>query len=225
MTGTTLTGWLATCVLTLTAAYCVLRMRTAHRLGDQAGRRADSALALMILLMAAMLCPLAADVPASGWLLASGALSVTLLILAGHSTLRHGRQHGGWRSAHRNCWHHVFASLAMVGLVAASDPGGASGSGGHAMAGMPGMPGMSSHGTPVLLAVALLAYFWVFTLWSGIRLVGVAGVAGGTGVTPGVTPGVARPGSARWALTAPELAFACETVMGIAMGYMVLIML
>jgi hypothetical protein len=217
MTGTTLTGWLATCVLTLTAAYSLLRMRAAHRLGDEAGRRADSALALMILLMAAMFCPLAANVPQTIWLLASGALSLTLLILAGQGVRRDGHRHGVRGAAHRHCWHHVLASLAMVGLVAASDPAGdTAGSGGHAMAGMPGMSGMSMHTMPLLLTVPLLAYFWAFTLWSGIRLIGVAGVA---------PAGRTGPSSARWVLTAPELAVACETVMGIAMGYMVLVML
>ncbi len=225
-------AWLGVVVLALTAGYCVLRTHAAHRRGDKAGRRVDAAQALMAVAMAAMLCPLAAAMPRAGWLVVFGALSGVLLALAGRGLRRDGARgchpgegtclgqqrperggRGGARPVRRHCWHHLVGSLAMVYLLLAAPAPMAAG---HPMASMAAaMPEMAAAGPLPGLVGPLLGYFVGYALWSGARLVRVASASGA---------GHGAGGAPAWALTAPELAIACEIVMGLGMAYMALAM-
>ncbi|MFE1765009.1 DUF5134 domain-containing protein [Streptomyces angustmyceticus] len=202
-------GWLLVLLCAGAAAYCLVRARTgpaAHR-GDARGE------GLMALGMAAMALPASAVTPPqwSSW-----------VCTAVYATA------GLWALARRHPHHAVgtfamaYMALAMalpadhmgpaaaVGRADATGPVAAPGT----MSGMSGMSGMG-HGGPggvPLLTGLLLAYYTVYVIAAGVRLVPAsvrADEAEGTGAATG--PGApADPGP-------PGVLRACRVAMGIGM--------
>ncbi|MCD7440707.1 DUF5134 domain-containing protein [Streptomyces lincolnensis] len=172
-------GWLLVVVCAATGAYCLLRMRSS----DEEQRRAAGGEALMGFGMAAMAVPAAVFTPPSwAWSCYAAVFGAAALraLWAARTSAHHV--------------HHLVGSSAMVymAVVMAASPGGHAG---HGDAGVP------------LLTGALLLYFAVYVLRSGVRLVPVAAGSGAVG----------------WG-DRPELARACRLSMGIAMVTMLLAM-
>ncbi|NGN64467.1 DUF5134 domain-containing protein [Streptomyces sp. A7024] len=181
MHGPPLAGWLLVALSAAVGAYCLLRVRTA----PPAQRRAAAGDALMGLGMAAMAVPASAlDTGRWGGLALAavfGAAAVRAVL-----PLRHAAGH----------LHHLIGALAMVymGLAMAA-------TGGHAGHGAPA-------GLPLVTGV-LLAYYLLYVLRGGGRLV----VAGGGRATGGTA----------WTQR-PELVAGCRVSMGIGMFAMLLTM-
>ncbi|WPW27289.1 DUF5134 domain-containing protein [Streptomyces atratus] len=194
MHGPAMSGWLLMTLCGVTGAYCLLRTR--RETGE--GRRTARAEALMGFGMAAMAVPAAVvSPPVWGW--------AVYAVLFGAASLR-----ALWfsrRSTHH--LHHLVGSSAMVymALTMAPSGGGAhrehGGHTGHDVA-------VTAGGIPLLTGL-LLAYYAVYVLRSGARLIPVASAAGSAGGPVGGGPGA-------W----PELALACRLTMGIAMFAMLL---
>ncbi|GGV86078.1 DUF5134 domain-containing protein [Streptomyces gelaticus] len=188
-----MSGWLLMALCAMTGAYCLLRTRS--ETGE--GRRTARAEALMGFGMAAMAVPAAVVTPPS-WAWAVYA------VLFGAASLR-----ALWfsrRSGHH--LHHLVGSAAMVYMALTMAPDGGAAHAGHAGHGV----AASAGGFPLLTGL-LLAYYAMYVLRSGTRLIPVA--AGGTATGRGGGPG----GS--WAAR-PELALACRLTMGMAMFAMLL---
>ncbi|MFF5160991.1 DUF5134 domain-containing protein [Streptomyces sp. NPDC000348] len=182
MHGPASSGWLLVALCAAAGAYCLLRMRS--RVVEQ--RRAAGGEALMGFGMAVMAVPATAFTPPA-W--AWPALAV-VFGAAGLHALRAAR--AGARHLH-----HLVGAGAMVymAVTMAAATGQGHGHGGS--------------GTP-LLTGALLLYFVVYVLATGVRLVPAAAVAG-SGRDAG------------WG-DRPELARVCRLSMGIAMVAMLLTM-
>ncbi|MET9802028.1 DUF5134 domain-containing protein [Streptomyces sp. NPDC006368] len=194
-----MSGWLLVVLCGVTGAYCLARMRCCR-----AGQRITAGgEALMGLGMAAMALP-----ASPGWwpvyAAVFGAASLHAVWQA-----RRGARH----------LHHLVGSLAMVymavamagavggmggGAGAGTVPGAHAGHGGPGWAMPGGVWGAVSGGVP-LVTGALVAYYCVYVLRTGARLVPVA--AGAGGVTVRGEPGPAR---------------ACRVSMGTAMLAMLL---
>lgn len=206
MGGPPLVGWLLVVTGAVTGLSCLLRARAAVALAPDE-RRVARAEGVKGLGMALMAVPgFALDQRPWGatlFVVVFGAMALWSVALL---------RHGGHRA------HHVHLSLgaaAMVymALAMVTAPAGASG--------MPGMTGMRGDlgpvGTPVLSGL-LLAYFALYALWAGIRMLPAAGP---TAVAVGATAGAGAGGGV---LAAPELAAACRVSLGIGMFAMLLTM-
>ncbi|GAA2813697.1 DUF5134 domain-containing protein [Streptomyces showdoensis] len=191
MQGPALSGWLLVLVCAAGGAYCLRRVRR----GSGEERRAAAGEAVMGFGMAAMALPATVVAPPE-WVLVLYAGVFGLAALAGLlGALRRGGHH----------LHHLVGSLAMVYMaVAMVAAPGAGAHAGHGAAGTAGVP---------LLTGALLAYFGVYVLRSGTRLVPVAVPAGAAGA--------ARAGGAGRA-AGPELLLVCRLSMALAMLAMLL---
>ncbi|MFF1650805.1 DUF5134 domain-containing protein [Streptomyces sp. NPDC058240] len=193
MHGPAMSGWLLMALCATTGAYCLLRTR-----GESGeGRRTARAEALMGFGMAAMALPAAVMTPPT-W--AWGVYAA----LFGAASLR-----ALWFSRRsRHHLHHLVGSSAMVYMALTMAPGGGSAHGGHTGHGAAATAG----GVPLLTGL-LLAYYAVYVLRSGARLIPVAATttAGGGG----------GPAGSAWAMR-PELALACRLTMGMAMFAMLL---
>ncbi|MET9662523.1 DUF5134 domain-containing protein [Streptomyces sp. NPDC006510] len=191
MHGSAMSGWLLMALCATTAAYCLLRTRS--ETGE--GRRTARAEALMGFGMAAMAVPAAVVTPpAWGWAVYAalfGAASLRALWFS-----RRGTHH----------LHHLVGSAAMVYMALTMAPGSGAAHGGHTGDGVTATAG----GVPLLTGL-LLAYYVVYVLRSGARLIPVAATATAGGGTAGGSWG-----------TRPELALACRLTMGMAMFAMLL---
>ncbi|MEU9012353.1 DUF5134 domain-containing protein [Streptomyces sp. NPDC048479] len=181
MHGPAMSDWLLVALCGATGAYCLARMRSCS--GE--ARKAAGGEALMGFGMAAMGVSAAVlTVPEWAWTVYAAVFGAAAL-------------HALWparRGTHH--LHHLVGSLAMVYMAVVMAPGG--GHTGHSSVGMP------------LLTGALLMYYTVYVLRSGVRLMPVPSPAGGA-ATATITWG-AR----------PELALACRLTMGLAMLAMLL---
>ncbi|GGU76622.1 hypothetical protein GCM10010211_48320 [Streptomyces albospinus] len=191
-----LVGWLLVLLCAAAGAYCLSRMRT----GPAAVWRTARGEGLMAVGMAAMALP-ASAVPLPPW---SPWLFTAVFGPAGL-----------WALAQRHLHHAVgalamvYMALAMVGMDGADGASGPNGTAGTAgtggMKGMDGMGGMAgmAHAAPAgvpLLTGLLLAYYTVYVIAAGVRLV----PAGGTAAKP------------------PVVLRACQVAMGIGMLAMLL---
>ncbi|MFI1812220.1 DUF5134 domain-containing protein [Streptomyces sp. NPDC020422] len=188
MHGPALSGWLLVTLCAASGAYCLLRMRRSA--GDE--RRTAGSEAVMGFGMAAMALPVSP--PDATWPYVTVFGLAALLGLLG--AVRGGAHH----------LHHLVGSLAMVymAVAMASPPGAAGAHAGHGAAGGAGIP---------LVTGALLAYFGVYVLRSGTRLVPAAG--------PARAPGAAGAGGGSLGGGA-ELTLACRLSMALAMLAMLL---
>lgn len=176
MHGPAMSGWLLVALCGATGAYCLARMRSCS--GE--ARKAAGGEALMGFGMAAMAVPATVlAVPEWTWTVYAAVFGAAAL----HALwpARRGTRH----------LHHLVGSLAMVYMAVVMAPGG--GHTGHASAGVPVLTG------------ALLAYYTVYVLRSGLRLMPVPAPAGG-----------AATATVAWGAQ-PELALACRLAMSIAM--------
>ncbi|MFI8521997.1 DUF5134 domain-containing protein [Streptomyces sp. NPDC085481] len=195
-------GWLLVALCAAGGAYCLLRMRRSA--GRE--RRAAGSEAVMGFGMAAMALPAAALTP-PGWVppLYAGVFGLAAVYgLAG--AVRRGGDH-------LHHLHHLVGSLAMVymavAMAAAPPPAStAEGHAGHAAAGTGGIP---------VVTGVLLAYYGVYVLRSGTRLVPVAVQAVPAG--PARSAGV--PAGGAFAVL-PELTLVCRLSMALAMLAMLL---
>ncbi|MFJ8584214.1 DUF5134 domain-containing protein [Streptomyces sp. NPDC093595] len=181
MHGPAMTGWLLAALCGSTAAYCLVRMR---RCGG-AERTAAGGEAVMGFGMAAMAVPV--SVP-QGWVVYAAVFGAASL-------------HAAWparRGGHH--LHHLVGSLAMVYMAVVMAGAGSGAHGGHGLAGPGGVP---------LVTGALLAYYAVYVVRAGTRLVPVAVPAGGP-----VADGPVAAGAG--------VAAACRVSMGTAMLAMLL---
>ncbi|MEV6327608.1 DUF5134 domain-containing protein [Streptomyces sp. NPDC051909] len=194
MHGPALSGWLLVVLCAASGAYCLLRMRAA----GAAERGAAGSEAVMGFGMAAMALPAAVFTPPE-W---SWVLYAVLFGLAALHGLVAAVRHGGHHL------HHLVGSLAMVymALAMAAAPAGAGGHAGHGAA-----AATATGGIPVLTG-ALLAYYGVYVLRSGARLVPVPVPA---------SEGTARIRSGGGA-GGGELTLVCRLSMGLAMLAMLL---
>jgi hypothetical protein len=167
--------------------------------GCSTDRGADASHAVMSLGMAAMFWPWGHPVPALYW-------QVLFSVIAAWFAVQLLR-----RAAQPADLHHVLGSLAMVYMLTSSADGHHM-THGVAMAG----PGIE---LPVL-AWAFVAYFLVFAVWLGARMVTpvntVAAPATGTALLGDGPRGVAA---------SPHLLGSSRIVMGIGMSYMLVTML
>nr|WP_203593746.1 DUF5134 domain-containing protein [Streptomyces sp. SID9124] len=178
----------------VTGSYCLLRTRT----GSEEERRTARAEALMGFGMAAMAVPAAAVAPPTwGWRVYAVLFGVAALRALWFSR----------RSGHH--LHHLVGSSAMVYMAVVMARSGGGAHGGRAAHAMGGHGMAAAGGIPVLTGL-LLAYYAVYVLRSGARLVPVAAAATGGGPPP-----------SGWGAH-PELAPACRLTMGIAMFAMLL---
>ncbi|MGA4957759.1 DUF5134 domain-containing protein [Streptomyces lavendulocolor] len=190
MHGPAMSGWLLVALCLVAGAYCLARTRS----GTGTERRAALDEALMGFGMAVMAVPAAVLAP-PGWAWAVYA------VVFGAASLRALWAALGGAGHHL---HHMVGSLAMVYMAVAMSGGGAGAHGAHTAA------GATAGGTP-LVTGALLAYYTVYVLVTGLRLV-PAGPAGPVVPVAGAGGG---PGGGRWA--GPEVALACRVSMGLAM--------
>ncbi|MFI6728931.1 DUF5134 domain-containing protein [Streptomyces atratus] len=194
MHGPAMSGWLLMALCGATGVYCLLRTR--RETGER--RRTARAEALMGFGMAAMAVPAAVVTPPVwGW--------AVYAVLFGAASLR-----ALWfsrRSTHH--LHHLVGSSAMVYMALAMAPGAGGAHGEHG--GHTGHDVAVAAGGIPLLTGLLLAYYAVYVLRSGARLMPAATTAGSGG-------GPVGGGWGAW----PELALACRLTMGIAMFTMLL---
>ncbi|MEU6083040.1 DUF5134 domain-containing protein [Streptomyces sp. NPDC047108] len=216
MHGPPLVGWLLVALCGAAGVLCLLRTR-----GGGPGQRSGAGgEALMGIGMAAMAVPSTVRDPQS-WDQLVFAAVFTAAALHALLLARHGRHH----------LHHVVGALAMVHMALAPGHSGQSGQSGHG-AHAAAQPGAGA----ALLTAALLVYFAVYVLRTGIALVPPAagtGAGTGAGAAPLGAPCAGRlpppppasptdpPGRTRWAHH-PELATACRVSMGMGMFAMLL---
>ncbi|MGW7518983.1 DUF5134 domain-containing protein [Streptomyces sp. NPDC054796] len=208
MHGPVTVGWLLVALCAATGVSCLLRTRGA----PPARRGAAGSEALMGFGMAAMALPGAAAVPLPPvvFVVLFGAATAWELVLALDAR---GARHG---AAHH--LHHTVGCLAMVYMALAMTmtqaPHGSTGHHGG-MAASAGLP---------LLTGALLAYFGVYVLRAGARLMSPGVTADGLALGTSATGHTARDRSVRETAVRdlPGLALACRLAMGTGMFAMLL---
>ncbi|MEU1801527.1 DUF5134 domain-containing protein [Streptomyces sp. NPDC019937] len=214
MHGPPLIGWLLVALCAATGAYCLLQMR-AEPPGP--GRRIARAEAFMGWGMAAMAVPSAALDPRPwgppAFAAVFGVAAVRAVVPV--RELLPVRRGAGWPGHHH--LHHAIGALAMAYMALAMMAGPAGGHGHDASmaagGGMTASGDMTSDGMaggiPALTG-ALLAYFAVYAVRSGLRLLPM-------------TDGAAAAGAPRagWSRR-PELRHACRLAMAIGMFAMLL---
>lgn len=197
MHGPPLVAWLLVVLGTATGAYCLFRTRRGCPGTGPDVRRVARAEALMGMGMAVMAVPVSVlDPPrwaAAAFGVVFGAAAVRALLLA-----RHDAHH----------LHHAVGAGAMVYMAVAMAEAGAAGAAGGAV-----HAGHTPAGTPATTGL-LLAYFAIYVLAAGVRL-----VAAPAAVT---AAGAASAGSVVPVAHAPELASACRVSMAIGMFAMLL---
>lgn len=180
MHGPMVSGWLLVTLCGGVGSYCLVGMRSCAG----TARGAAGAEALMGFGMAAMAVPGVVFTPPEWtWMLYAVAFGGTAL------TSLHSARRGWLPRAH-----HLIGSLTMIYMAVA-------------MADRTAHTGHSTSGVPLLTGV-LLAYYTVYVLRSGVRLVPAA-----------VAEGEATP-AVRWGT--PAVAAACRLTMGLAMLAMLL---
>ena len=193
MGGTPLIGWLVAAVCATTGVSCLLRTRGRVALGAAERRvvRAEGVKGLGMALMA-LPAPALEQRPWCAWLFAAvfGAMALWPVLLS---------RRGG-HAAHHAHLSVGAGAMAYMAVTAATAP-----------AGMPGMAGAAGGaGIPWVNAI-LLAYFGLYALWAGLRML------------PAVSP-AAVVSPAGGVLAAPELAAACRVSLGMGMFAMLLTM-
>ncbi|MGP3981718.1 DUF5134 domain-containing protein [Streptomyces sp. KR80] len=183
MHGPPLVGWLMVAVCGASGLYCLMRTRARN----PEVRRHAGGEAIMGLGMAAMAVPVLAADP-QAWMSSAFVVVFATAALRGLLLVRTGVHH----------LHHALGSVAMVHMALSG------GAGGHHSAVQP------ADGIPLLTGL-LLAYFAVYVLRTGVRMVPLGATADGGPAAPG-TGWVER----------PEVATACRVSMGIGTFAMLL---
>jgi Domain of unknown function (DUF5134) len=227
-------GYLLAAVMIVTAVYCVSRLAAARLRGRPAEPDVDIVHVLMGVAMAGMLVPPLRSLPDGAWEAAFGAA----LGWFGWQAIRAHR--AGARAAHY--LPHVLASGAMVYMFLAVPPARI----GPALAEVT-MDGQSAAAIRFpALALALAVALFGYVMWVTDRLPSVPSVSAlrlapavvvpawpgnrsqpGTGPQPGLAgqAGASRSRPAAGAPLSLRLAACCEIVMGLTMGYMLILAL
>jgi hypothetical protein len=191
-------------VMIATAVYCVSRIATARRWRRPTEYDVDGVHVVMGVAMAGMLVPRLSLVGGGAWAVVFGGAATWF----GAQTVRGYRR----RRRENRSAHHVpplLASGAMLYMVLALPAAGAAG--GRAGLSMGAGTGAGFPALALVLALALIGY----VIWTTDRLTSLAPVA--------VTGTQVR------AVTGPpmslRLAACCDIVMGLTMGYMLILML
>ncbi|MGK5531061.1 DUF5134 domain-containing protein [Streptomyces sp. URMC 129] len=188
MHGPELLAWLVVALCGGTGAFCLVRMRAGRARARQVAGL-EAAMGFGMALMAVPPDALTATPPPAAFaaLFAATALWSAALLRAG--------------AAHQA--HHAVESLAMVymAVVMAAAPGGHAG---HAPGGVP------------LLTGVLLAYFGLYALRTGPRLLPAVQGGGPLGRAPAPGPRPAAPGAGAHC-AAPEVAAACRLALAVGM--------
>jgi hypothetical protein len=233
-------AWLAkmlAAVMIVTAAYCFTRLIVAWRSRRRTDYGVDGVHILMGVAMAGMLVPRLNPFWDSGWevIFAAATAWFGVQTVRGHrNELAVGRR---WVAHHLQ---HVVACGAMLYMFLAVAPAKAGGSG----SGM-AMGGAGSTATFPTLALVLTLALVGYVIWNADRLTSLAPVAAlramavpvsavaapalttassGGGPELSAGPDTTRSAQARPPVS-PRLAAACEIVMGLTMGYMLITML
>jgi Domain of unknown function (DUF5134) len=200
-------AWLAYAVATATlviAVYCTGRLVTARLRRRATEADADGAHAVMGVAMAGMLVPRLSLLPGSVW---AAVFATSAAWFAWQAVLaRRGSGTGRWRCP--NPGPHVVECAAMV-YMALAIPAPRSGSGpGLPMPAMSGSAGGSFLVLAMILALCMLGY----VLWTADRLTSRARAT-------------AAANAATNPVLAPRMAAISKITMGMAMGYMLVLML
>jgi hypothetical protein len=221
-------------VMLATAGYCLSRLVISWRQSRSTDRPVDGVHVVMGVAMAGMLVPGLRFFWTGGWeiIFGAGALCFAWLTMRELRTAKSACD----RPRHHHL-QHVLACAAMVYMLAAVITTAAhGGSGGSGMSGMAG--GAHFPTLALILALCLLGY----VIWTTDRLTSLAPVAalaaaaapvgdlvlaGGEGDTvPASTAATDLAEAARRPTPlSPRLAACCEIVMGVTMGYMLILML
>jgi hypothetical protein len=245
--------WLAATfagLMIITVGYCLARLGLSWRRRRPTDRPVDAMHVLMGVAMTGMLVPGLRVLGAGGWEIvfaASGALFLVRIARALSPARRRGaapastarastarastaRASTGHQPAHDG--QHVLSCAAMLYMLAATASGHAPGRGvaAGAMSGAAGSPTLA-----LILAVALLGC----VVWTADRISALTPVAALASAAPAADAAGAAGASslagppARWSLAAsrravplsPRLAGCCEIVIGVTMGYMLIVLL
>ncbi len=226
------------------AIYCAGRLAAARLWQRSTEVDADAVHVVMGVAMAGMLLPGLSPVPGTVWEAVFGAAAAWFAYQAVRGLRRNGAA-SGWRCSHPVP--HMVESAAMVFMLAAL-PGSWPGGPGQAMP-MSGMGGSAAAGGGSLWALAvILALFMIgYVLWTADQLTALvrapaAAPSGPVRDQAGIRAGAGGPGGAGTkdaAATAvlqrlshhagtmtlaPRLAACYKIAMGIAMGYMLILM-
>jgi hypothetical protein len=233
-------------VMIVTAIYCAGRLAAARLWRRSTEVDADAVHVVMGVTMAGMLLPGLSPLPGTVW----EAVFMAAAAWFAYQAVRSPRQGGAtsrWRCSHPVP--HLVETAAMVYMLAAL-PGSWPGWPGQAMP-MPGMGGghPAAGGSLSTLAVILALFMIGYVLWTADQLTALvrapaavppgpvhdqaatradaAGLTGATGTKDAATavrqkPSRRRPGTLA---LAPRLAACYKIAMGIAMGYMLILML
>lgn len=233
MTGPAPLGYLLAAVMIITAAYCVTRLLAARLTRRPTAPDADIVHVVMGVAMAGMLVPRLSWLPACGWEAVFGIAAGWFgwqILLAWHSPDR--ARGGRVRAAHQAP--HLLACGAMLYMFLAVSPG-AAGATGPAMRGSAAIGGQSA----VAIRFPLLAFVFAsallgYVVWVTDRLPAPVSALRQASVGAGTWPGaVPHPHAAphrqaphrHGTPLSPRLAACCEIVMGVTMGYMLIVML
>lgn len=192
-------AWLAdmlAVIMIATAVYCVSRIVAARRWRRPTEYDVDGVHVLMGVAMAGMLVPRLSLAGGSGWAVVFGGAAAWF----GWRTIRGYRR--GQRSAHH--LPHLLASAAMLYMVLVLPAAAVAG---------PGMPMGAGPGFPALalvLALGLIGY----VMWTTDRVTSLAPVT----ATGAQVRTVAGPPMSQ------RLAACCDIVMGLTMGYLLILM-
>jgi Domain of unknown function (DUF5134) len=191
-------------VMIVTAVYCVSRIATARRRRRPTEYDVDGVHVVMGVAMAGMLVPRLSLVGGGAWAVVFGGAAAWF----GAQTVRGYRRR---RREHRSAHHvpHLLASGAMLYMVLALPAAGAAA--GRARVSMGAGPSAGFPALALVLALALIGY----VIWTTDRLTSLAPVAAAGTQVRAVT---APPMSLR-------LAACCDIVMGLTMGYTLILML
>jgi hypothetical protein len=206
-------------IMIATAAYCLTRLALSWRQRRPTDRQVDAVHVLMGVAMTGMLVPRLRVLPPGGWetLFAAGA---ALFLWRTARTARAAGQRAG--AAHRPAHdlQHVLGCGAMMYMLAAMAGAGAGRD--AAAAAMSGAAGSSA--LALVMAVALFGC----VVWNADRISTLAPVAvlAVSRAGPATATGYSADTGIRGKVPlSPRLAVCCEIVMGVTMGYMLIVLL
>ena len=227
------------------AIYCAGRLAAARLWQRSTEVDADAVHVVMGVAMAGMLLPGLSPVPGTAWEAVFGAAAAWFAYQAVRGLRRNGAA-GGWRCSHPVP--HLAESAAMVFMLAAL-PGSWPGWPGQAMpmSGMGGGSAAAAGGSLWALAVILALFMTGYVLWTADQLTALvrapaAAASGPVRDQAGTRAGAGGPGGAAGTkdapaavlqrlshhagtmALAPRLAACYKIAMGIAMGYMLILM-
>ncbi|MGH3883507.1 MAG: DUF5134 domain-containing protein [Pseudonocardiaceae bacterium] len=205
-------GWVFAAVFAGLALFFAVRLFASRRGASNNDPSADGSHAVMSAGMAAMFWPWGNPVPALYWqvLFSIAAAWFAVRLLRRYARSATILQPGLGRGADL---HHVLGNLAMVYMLAAVPAG-------HGVAHSAHIPESAPGIALPALAWAFVAYFLVFAVWSGARLIEPVGIVAATSAGAG-----SLSDGPRGVVTSPHVLGSSHVVMGIGMSYMLVTML